>query len=278
MNKKIFRSASNRSIGIHNLFTRTSIFEPVADHSLNKSRSYKFNDSLYEVHINGKYLNLTTDFPLFCLLIRHWRNQQIAGESPSNPMYLALDLVKELIPIAGNGTREVEYSKVKASLSRLKSVEISYKYSTKYKKLGPLSGKLLESNSKLDFKNKEIKFTMSKFMIDLYLPNTNISYLNLEEMCSLSKEGNKALYRYLSTHGTVYMDFKFERLSKVLGLKYRKMSEARCREYIVKYLKELKALGVIRGYQWRKEIGVYRILQCRYFSEKEARTALEQKN
>lgn len=266
MNKKIFRSASNRSIGIHNLFTRTSIFEPVADHNLNKARSYKFNDSLYEVEINGKYLNLTTDFPLFCLLIRHWRNQQIVGESPNNQMNLTLDVVKELIPIAGNGTREVEYSKIQASLSRLKSVEISYKYSTKYKKLGPLSGKLLESNSKLDFKNKEIKFTMSKFMIDLYLPNTNISYLNLEEVCHLPKEGNKALYRYLSTHGSVYMDFKFERLSKVLGLKYRDMSEARCREYIVKCLKYLEKEGVLESFSWRTRTKDYRIIQSKHFS------------
>ncbi|RZG16725.1 hypothetical protein EXT47_05200 [Pseudoalteromonas sp. CO342X] len=274
MNKTIFKSSSMRSVAIHNLFNRTSIFEPVQDRILNNNRSYTFKDSLFEVQIFGNYLNHSTDYPLFAMLIRHWRNAKANNEDPQL-LNLPLKEVKDLLLQANKGTRAVDFKKIKASLQRLDTNRVSYRLNSKAQNKVFETGYFFEESPVLDFESKEIRFSISEFIEELYMPNSNISYLNIEELCNIEREANKALYKYLSTHGTVMIDFKLEKLSCVLGLKYRGYSEARCREYIVKSLKELQVLGIVRAYKWRKESNDYRILQSKYFTAKEAEFAIK---
>ncbi len=116
MKQTIYKSASMRSVAIHNLFNRTCIFKSIQDKDLNKERDYVFKDSRYEVHLSGKYLNHCTDYPLFGLIIAQWRNNLAGKVEKPEHVTVSLDAISNLIKIADNANREAQFRKIKDSL------------------------------------------------------------------------------------------------------------------------------------------------------------------
>ena len=269
LKEKVYKSRSMRSVAIHNLFNRTCIFESIQDKEINNSRDFIFKDSIYQVYFSGKYLNHSTDFPLFGLIISQWRNNLSDGIDSSNFVTISLLDVSNLIKIAGNANRESEFKKIKASLARLNSQKIKFRYNKKVK-ADFIEGRFFENEPKFDFKNKIITMTLTPFLSELYLTNSDITYINFEKLKTMKKEPYMAFFKYLSTHAPGHIDFKLEKLSRILGLLRRGMDESRCREYIVDKLKALVKLKFIWCYKWNPKTKVYRIIQCKHFKKAEA--------
>ncbi len=53
-----------------------------------------------------------------------------------------------------------------------------------------------------------------------------MTYVNFEKLKTMEKEPYMAFFKYLSTHAGVHMDFKLEKLSRILGLLRRGKDEA----------------------------------------------------
>lgn len=264
-----------RSVGIHNIFNRTSIFEPIQDKVLNRKRNYVFKDSMFEVHIKGKYLNHTIDYPLFSLIIRHWRNNQADDEAIPENVIIPFSEIEALFQISGKGKKKSGFIKIENSLGRLYSNEFKFKYVNKKKNNVFSELKLFSVKPNFDFEDKHIELNISPLLVELYALNINIKYMNIEALCNIKGERNKAFFKYISTHKGVYMDHKLEKLSRILGLLERNYDEARCREYIEKSLKELVKYNFVRCYKWDKEKKYYRILQSKYYSLEEGEFLLK---
>ena len=76
--KKLGYVRSNKEIPMCNIFNRTPFFVPLRkkDYNVvvNKDNAIKFKNKTYEFTLYGCKLNLTIDYPMLALIIKHWVN------------------------------------------------------------------------------------------------------------------------------------------------------------------------------------------------------------
>lgn len=258
-----------KTVAMHNVFNRTSVFEPIQDskQKIDVERNYTYKDTQYKLSILGPYLNHTVDYPLLALIIHLWKNNLRCYVINPGAVVLSLDVIKETIGVAGKGTRRAEYKKIELSLNRLSRLQLGMKNDLPIKEV-EVCGSLIENNYVINFEEKVIKVEIGIFLEFLYKPNRDITYMNIERMISINNECSKALYKFLSSQSSSFIDFKYDKLCKVLGLSERNINDSKRREYLVKALRFLENIKVL--WCFRVNGSTYRVIQSKHYKEKES--------
>lgn len=278
---KLTTITTNKNIPIKTVLNRIPIFEPVqkTQRSIGKSRktvhqnnSIIFEDDSHKLDLVGCCLNHSYDYPMLALIIKHWLNNQFAKVAEPDTVIIELKELKQVFDLKHKQSCSKNYKPFRDSLIRLHSAVFVLKMKqTKVEHIG----NFFSQPSIFDYKNKQITIFVGDFLKSLYKDHHGISFIDLDEIISTKSEPLKAMKKYLMTHNISFIDFKFDRLSKVLGYHTRDIDDAKRREYIIKVLRDLCKDGYLQVAGYIPETNSYRIIQSRFFDAVEAHWAFK---
>lgn len=276
---KITTITSNKYIPIKTVLNRTPVFEPTQKkersikNTRNKSHeknSIIFEDDSHKLDLVGCSLNHSIDYPLLALVIKHWLNNQLAGIDEPDVVTIQLEEIKQVFKLEHKQSCSKNYKPYRDSLIRLHSAVFILKMKqTKDEHIG----NFFSQPSNFSYKEKKITVHVGAFLKSLYKDHNGISLIDIDEIVNTKSEPLKAMKKYLMTHSISFIDFKFERLSKVLGYHTRDIDDAKRREYIIKALRDLCKDGYLQIAEYFPAKNTYRIIQSRFFDPVEAHWA-----
>lgn len=263
---KFFTTDKITRLPVPNLFARSSIFSPCStkelQHCVKRADRLELDRKL-NIDVEGQYLNMSRDLPLFIFAYQYMINQKVGSLHSFEDFNAYISLEKLKLFTKAKLTRTRDFDVFAESFERLKSVSIVVrKYDDVLYEGGLVSG----YESPTTFKgNKCVRIAIPyQLYVFFQYKQRDFKAIDFDKYLELPSETAQKLFIFLRSQRKDYVDFTYSRLEEVCGLTKStrgNLKAAKKREYIVKALNELKAADIVSEFKFSLETNHYRIVR-----------------